>query len=280
LQFFYYKHNSAIAEDSSHMERHELYGGQTVLSFNPKNHRYRVTDPAFAAKSVAVPSVTGICGMKDKSRVLIPWAVGCTVDFFRKHIPAGVQLWFDEIQLENMFADAANANRNISGSAASVGSLVHAFAEAALKGENPSLPVNQQALAGARAFLAWLEHHDVQPLFVERKIYSRRFHVAGTVDFVGLIDGLYTVADVKTSKGVFDEMFLQTSAYQDALEEELGHTFDQRAILRCDKETGAFEYAILPDTHQRDLAAFAACRTLYDFNKAAWEDIKALKEAA
>jgi hypothetical protein len=228
-----------------------LYNGTVELEFDEKRHVYRVNGKT-------VPGVTGILGVINKP-ALVPWAVKMCGEYLAKTLKPGTQL--DEVEIARLVTDMKRRYKDATAEAADIGTHVHRWAEQHAKGENPPWPVNPQVRSGVEAYCAWLEAHHVEPIFVERRIYSRWHDYAGTVDLVARIDGRLCVADLKTSSGLYDEMRLQLAAYQGALVEETGWTFDARYVLRFPKDGGQFEAHELHE-FERDFSAFLAAAKL------------------
>ena len=209
-----------------------LYYGR-AMHFNDRQHRYE-WDGKF------VPGVTTILKRLNKP-ALIQWAASMACDHIRAHgdydpDSAG---WF----VSEECLDAARvAHASFRDKAADIGTSVHKYAEAVLKGEPIEVADDERVRAGVTAFEDWLKAHEIVPFALERRILSRKFFYAGTTDFFGRIDGEYAVLDFKTSGAIYDEMWLQTAAYELALHEEL--QIDDpitRWLIRLDKKTGKFE---------------------------------------
>ena len=230
------------------METTELYQGAVKLCFDARKHVYTVDGQV-------VDGVTSALGVIAKP-ALVPWAVKMTLERVGRHLKPGVAL--DEIQINRAMEEGRRAHREKTSDAAAIGTMVHAYAETALGGGEPTLPVNTEAANAVSAFDAWRVEHDVRPLMVERKVYSRRHNYAGTVDLVANVAGRLTVIDLKSSSGLYNEMRYQVSAYRNALEEEgIIKPGAARAVVRFDKRDGSFEYHPLPDEdHDGDLRAF------------------------
>jgi hypothetical protein len=196
------------------------------LQFEPGRHRY-------VWGGEPIPSVTTILGRLAKP-ALIQWAADQTV----KHIQA-----VGDISPEGL-AVARLAHLRTKKEAAGIGTSVHTYAEARLRGDGAvAMPADEQAAAGCRAFEDWARQHDVAPIVLERRVLSARHGFAGTADFWGHIDGGLAILDFKTSSAIWPEHWLQTAAYEIAIREELGleHADITRWIIRLDKATGAFE---------------------------------------
>jgi hypothetical protein len=169
---------------------------------------------------------------------------------------------FDEISVKRILRDAKRAHRDHTQDAANIGTIVHNWAEAYAKGENPAFPTNVQARAGVDAFLDWLAIHHVEFIATEAKVYSRKHKYAGTCDFDALVDGERCIGDYKTSNGIWPEMRLQTAAYQHARQEELGIKYAKRWIVRFPKDGSAFEAKPLTD-FKGDFDGFLGALKLY-----------------
>src|SRR5208282_6570475 len=67
-----------------------------------------------------------------------------------------------------------------------------------------------------------------------------------------------TIADWKTSNGLYITYLMQVAAYQAAFECETGETVEDRWVLRLDKETGDFDpwHAEGREAFDQDFAGF------------------------
>jgi hypothetical protein len=248
-----------------------LYNGEVLLSFDAKKHSYMVGSE-FENLRELVPSVTTITGVINKP-ALVGWAVKMTAEYAeRKLMSEWKQGAFDEISVKRILRDAKRAHRDHTQDAANIGTIVHNWAEAYAKGENPAFPTNVQARAGVDAFLDWLGSHDVQWIANEAKIYSRKYRYAGTLDADAMVGGERCIVDFKTSAAVWPEMRLQTAAYQAAREEELGIKYARRWIVRFPKDGSAFEAVPLTD-FKGDFKGFLGALNL-------WRCLDRLKGAA
>jgi hypothetical protein len=229
------------------------------LAFDDAKHRYLYA-------GMPVPSVTTILQTVAKP-VLVPWAVKMTSEHWLGAVKAG-RTDFDILDKESR-----GIHRKKASDAASIGTNVHHYAECFFK--KLPLPILQtdEAKRGADAFHKWAEATNVEVLAVERRIYSKEFGYAGTVDLVARINGILSVADYKTSSGIYPEMRLQTAAYQHALQEEKKMEFGPRWIIRFDKKTGEFEDKAFPD-FESDFSGFKGALLLHRSLKAMTEKKK------
>jgi hypothetical protein len=62
-------------------------------------------------------------------------------------------------------------------------------------------------------FHEFKKRHNLKPKDIECNVKSDELGVAGTLDFAGECDGKFMVIDWKTAKSVYDNYYLQISAY-------------------------------------------------------------------
>jgi len=259
------------------METYQLYNGEVTLRFNPGRHTYYVNGEW-------VPGVTGAVGVIDRSAPLMWWAVNQSLAYLRGVIKPGVR--YDEVALEHLFREAKTAHRRKSEESVKIGEVVHQWIEAKIKGRNSSLPFNEQARKGCQAFARWARENRVQFVRSEAKIYSKKYHYAGTLDVEALVNGKLSIIDVKVSNGIYLGMQLQMAAYLQARTEESGNHYPGgRYIIRVDKQTGEPEAAHLAAELETDFEAFLGALALYrrvredrngnGFNRKDWEQTRA-----
>jgi hypothetical protein len=240
----------------------KLYSGEITLEFMPASHRYRLE-----GSKEYLPSVTSCTGIIDKSRFLIPWAVGLAGSHIRKYLEENSSPFTTE-QILLVVDEAMRQHQIKKEEAASIGGQVHAYAEAfALsimeKKGVPAIPddvTDERVRAGINAFLNWFVENDVQFLHAEKLVYSKSLGYAGLVDAIANVNGKRMLIDHKTSKGVYNEMRYQVAAYCMAFEEEHGEQLDGAMILHFDKETGTCnQYLYTREDIRKDSVAFGAC---------------------
>ena len=232
----------------------KLYDGTIDLMFDSGKHVYSVDGKK-------VPSVTGVCKVIDKSGPLMWWAVNEARDYINRRMEPGKA--YDEVEITDIAESARMAHKKASSKAANIGTLVHDFAEAFFKcklglGPEPSWPVNEQVSNGATEFIAWHAAHNVEPIAMERKVYSKKLKVAGTVDLIAKVNRRLCIVDFKTGSGIYEESYLQVGgAYWPFYEEETGEKIQFGWILRFPKDGGAFEkFKIDPKLKRKCASAF------------------------
>lgn len=231
-----------------------LYGGSVELLFESFHHKYTVDGDI-------IPSVTGILSIINKP-MLVNWAANTAVDSIAEKLKAGVS--FDEVQIGEMLETARKAPYQKKKDAGAIGTLVHEWVEQYIHGMNPPVPVNEGIRKSVEQFLSWVSIYKVKFLCSEQMIYSKQYKYTGTLDFICEIDGKLYIGDLKTSKGIYNEYFIQTSAYRYARTEEFpAEQFAGQIIIRVGKD-GEFERGIMRDDsmYRRMFDGFIAAKNL------------------
>jgi len=238
------------------MEKTKLYNDSVELVFNEAKHTYTIDNKI-------IQGVTGVCGVINKP-ALVPWAAKVGHDFLLANFEPGRP--YDEIEIADLAADMKVAHRKQTNKAATIGTMAHNYIEGAIKyklgvwDNKPKKPANKQALNAINAYAEFAKHYEIEYHASEPKVYSKLYGYAGTLDIDATINGKRCIVDLKTSNGIYPEMWLQTAAYQQARQEELGIKYDERWILRIGKD-GEFETKVSVQFDQ-DIEAFVAALTL------------------
>lgn len=137
--------------------------------------------------------------------------------------------------------------------AAAVGTLAHEMVQAHLQGFEVDTsmysPIQVDLASNAvLSFLEWQSRHKIKPIICETPMVSAKLRYGGTVDCYCMLDGVPTLLDFKTGKAIYDEYFVQVSAYKELLL-EAGHPVERVQILRIGRdETEGFEERAITDT--------------------------------
>ncbi len=127
------------------------------------------------------------------------------------------------------------AHRKALTKASDIGTQVHHLIEWQMR-QQLGLPVGDRPVVAedaqwaVMAFEDWAKAVALEPLAVERIVYSASHGYAGTLDLLAKVEGVVTVVDFKTGKAVYPEAFLQNVAYQMAVG-ELGIDQPQRGVI-------------------------------------------------
>ncbi|HSW65443.1 MAG TPA: hypothetical protein VLH56_19360 [Dissulfurispiraceae bacterium] len=251
-----------------------LYGGAVELEFHERLGR---NTHCYTVGSEIKPSVTKILGIIAKPW-LVPWALN--------EYEAGLLLAFkpgvayDELQLRKIIAECKNIHKTKSRDAADLGTDTHDWIEQHIKSQlnqdmPPDMPINETMQLTCQAFLNWEARNKPQWLSSERYIYSANHQYVGTLDFEAIIDGYLVVGDIKTSKAIYDEYWLQLAGYRMARNEELlflnnrAPLIERTMIVRLGKVPTAAGLEFEVESHDEsrlgdDTEAFVAALNLYN----------------
>jgi len=257
---------------------HKVYG-DIEIDFYPNSHRYKLK-----GEKSYLTSVTAITGVLDKSRALMKWAVNLTADYLRD--------WVMENPLEemNLLAAITTAKQRYTvkrDEAANFGSMVHDFAESFAKhkqGKQDAPEIDSQAplevINGINAFLDWVNNNEIEFIEAERLVYSKKHKYVGLVDLIGRINGKLYLIDYKTSSGIYNDMYYQTSGYREAYDEEMeylgGEKIQGTIIAQFDKGDGSFHVKEVSNKlHKIAYQAFLGAKKLKFKDKEFYKLIKA-----
>ena len=265
-------------------EKYYFYDNEICLEYDPVDHVYLLDN-------VEVPGVTGIVKIIDKSAVLINWAVKLTAD---KILSTSVDFPITRETLSEIVLDAKKAHRQKLENAANIGKSAHAQIEQIIK-DRLSHPITigddsvtwTSILRGPTyidqvdncvgAALDWMTRHNVRWVCTERKIYSRTFKYAGTLDGIARVDSCQdreccpeefkdrlSLIDWKSSNQLYNEYLLQTSGLtRGHTKKRLGEIIHDRWVIRLGKDDGEFEaWHIGPESYYEDWYAFEHCLAL------------------
>lgn len=180
---------------------------------------YRYIHPVTATP---LPSVTEIIDIINKP-FLLPWANG---------------LGFKRIRYSKYMDEVAD-----------IGTLTHDAFNQILRstdfGQSLTFPnAINNPLGG---FYKFLSKHTLKMEFGELQIYGDRY--AGTVDFIGYLDGIPCIIDFKTSKNFSPSMFLQLIGYKNLLRfspEAVTFNPEELHILKVSRNDSSYLLQQLP----------------------------------
>jgi hypothetical protein len=256
-------------------QTHSLYGGKVVIDFYPESHRYKL-----AGERTYLISATAVTGIIDKSRFLIPWAVNLAGAHLKQYIETASAQQFTAEELLPVIDEALKQHTIRKEEAASIGDLIHAWAESfALvqleNGESPNIAddLDDRVINGINAFLDWYNAHDVKFICAEKLVYSSAHGFVGKIDAVAEVDGRKMLIDYKSGKAIYNDHLYQVAGYRLAYEEEHG-PLSGAVILHFNKETGGLETKeIASEEYEKDADTFLACyavkkreKELYKYN--------------
>lgn len=247
----------------------ELYGGDVILKYTDRGHRYQVT---YKGKPVlGTVGCTTVTGILDKPQ-LLGWAANQTNEYWLNSLMKAEKI--DELVITSISKQAPLEWRNKRDSAGDLGTLIHAWIETHIKAKIegsklPEPPENEQMNRACMDFLIWAQNEKIIFVASEKKIYSLKHNIAGTCDFIYRREGSgkLGIGDIKTSKGIYKDYFLQLSGYQYMLNEEMVYQnatpiYKEMTIVKVGKGTGDVEIKKVDD-YQKYAKAFLACSIIY-----------------
>ncbi len=242
------------------IKKYNLYNGEIVLEFDEKNHIYRIGDRIV----YGVTSVVGVIGKP----ALIYWAVNQCIDNLKSIWKAGKS--YDEIEISDILDVAKNIHSEKKNKSATIGDLVHKWIEKYIKakienGSIPEIPINEQLENSVKSFLKWEKENNIEWLGSEKKIYSKQYDYAGTLDAEAMVNGKLAVIDFKTSNGIYDEYLLQVSAYVQARKEETGMDYETAYVVKIGKD-GNLEVQEIKEFDEH-LKAFLGALEIYKWQQ-------------
>lgn len=154
---------------------------------------------------------------------------------------------------------------------ADIGTLAHYLIQCHLSNKDPVLSDYSQnqidrAENSLLSFFEWEKSHELLPTFLEKGLVSEKHSFGGTVDCYGTLDGVPTLIDFKTCKGLYPEQSHQLAAYELLLVEN-GHEVRGARILRVGRdESEGFEEKIIKNmTPHADI--FMHCVEIHKLQK-------------
>lgn len=216
---------------------------------------YRVAD------GTKVPSVTTILGRFKDSGALMKWAYTTGREHGR---------------LEALGKEAPTSLYEVSGKAADIGTAAHSMVEEYINGFDPEnaddfLALEPESREKARnafgMYQSWASQSKLEIIAQEVGLVSERYRFGGTLDAIGVIDGVLCLVDWKTSNGVYSDYLLQLAAYRVLWEEAnpdkiLNGGFH---LCRFSKEHGDFAHHYYRELDDAWLM-FEALLTAYRFD--------------
>lgn len=229
---------------------------------------YKDSNHTYTSKSNGKlwPGVTSIIGNLDKP-FLKAWA---TKENYL-YMVANHEAVREALLSENLDAyeaiclEAKNAYLKKAKSAATSGTTAHDWIDQYIGAKIEGVaqfnePIeDEKAREAVSQFLEWEKANNVEWIAGDTVIGSAIHEFGGKLDAIAIIDGKRTLIDFKTSNQISKDYFLQTAAYQLALE-EMGYKCEQRLILRIPKDGKEFETLIVSTPLDLDIETFLALR--------------------
>lgn len=248
---------------------YKSYNNSVTLWFDSESHTYL---REYGEELVPQRGVTTILRIIDKSEYLIPWAAKVVTAKLATIMPTvdeGLDVYTQHIHMADFLElcdKAKKAPREILDDAGDVGSDAHRSLEDSIRyainttnkivEKLVNIPKDPRAVSCCNAALSWMRAHNVRWECTERKIYSREYEFAGTMDGLAIVSSCsnpiccpvhftdrLSIIDWKSSNQLSVSYLAQVAAYRYAYQEETEWTpkVDDAFILRLGKEDGEFE---------------------------------------
>lgn len=216
------------------------------LKFNKAQHKYTI-------EGKPLTGVTTILGIINKP-ALLGWSCGEAVNYIKENSPIIGEMYQVSEKVLNKAKTAYTLKRDAAGL---TGTEIHLQIEEYLKTGKSSL--SPQFLS----FQTWFNSKQYEVVECEKQLYSEKYWFAGTVDMI-LKDkeGKLWIADIKTSKGIYNSYIYQMGGYEIAYcEENPGSVIEGYIIIHI-TNFGSVEEYIVPkkDTTQAKTAFISALK--------------------
>ncbi|MCK9369909.1 hypothetical protein M0R04_08395 [Candidatus Dojkabacteria bacterium] len=155
--------------------------------------------------------------------------------------------------------------------AANRGIILHLMICTELKSEVPDLSEYSQSDIDVASLCLdswheWRKVHSLDTIYVEKPLISEVYRYGGTPDWYGLLDGLPTILDFKTSNAIWDEYFYQLAAYRQLILEN-DNPIDKAHILRFSKGNNVEFEDRLISSFNNEFTLFKHCLSIYQLLK-------------
>lgn len=288
------------------LPEYEFYAGEEKLRFDQSSWTYYRISPDGTTQKLY--GVTGICHIIDKSEALMRWAVKKALEktklLLSKYDTLG-QISIFSHELDKILEEAKKADEQELQKAADTGHAAHEWIEQLIKAivsDNEerrlellsTLPEDPRAANCCIAAVQWMSDHNVQWIATERKVFSRTYLYAGTMDGLARVSSCsdpaccpeafvdrLTLVDWKTSNYLYIEYLLQTAAYKQAFEEETGEQIEDRWVIRLGKDDAEFDpwHVFNPADHVSDFLGFERALALYQSVEELNDRVAAIRRA-
>lgn len=229
-----------------------------TYKFDDKNHVHTLEDKP-------LHGVTTVLSVISKP-VLIQWAANMAVDYIRNN-SSGFQVFEGELTTfyggitDELLNEAKVAHRKKKDKAGDWGTIVHKAVEEWIKNK-VELKLEESQQKAFNNFKEWAKENKVEFLESEKHVWSKELWIGGICDMVIKMGGKKYVADIKTSNGIYNEMFFQMAAYDLCLREMGGYEDIEGYLVINLKKNGTINLKMAVDM-ELNRQAFLAALTLH-----------------
>lgn len=244
------------------------------VEFDPIEHKYtKKSDGKFLA------GVTSILDVVISKPYLMAWSTKENYLYMKENWD--IEKTYTPEEKEQLLLEAKVAYKNKSNKAKDTGSDGHEWLENYVKAKirKEKLPeVPKDIERPVKAFLKWEKENSPQWIASEARVFSSSHEYAGTLDAIVKINNKLVLIDFKFANQISSEYYLQTAAYQNALE-EFGIKVDRRLIIRLPKtemlnvwnkrthkteeKENLLEARYVPTDYEFDKKVFLCARDIY-----------------
>ena len=238
-----------------------------VLYYDEPTHTYKVGGKK-------VPSVTGITSRGLIKDGLTNWKVQFPLGQAKREINQMLNdnIQLDRLSLEKIFAEAEGATNKIMKEAGRIGTVVHGLVEDYLKGKEIPTQNDKRVVNCWNLFLKWWENQEYEPIEIEKKLYSKKYNYAGTLDLVVKDkEGNLVLIDIKTSNQISFDYYLQLNAYWFAYEEETKQKISKALVVRLPKSDKKVDVQEIP-LNKKLLNAFIGAKYIMTSMNNYWDN--------
>ncbi|MBN19492.1 MAG: hypothetical protein CL758_08480 [Chloroflexi bacterium] len=203
---------------------------------NIQGKRYYVL-PGYSEKPLI--SVTTVVKDVIDKPALVNWAKNIGINSSQETLKSYLGQTVTLDLIKDFQIKSKNAVEKTSTSAADFGTYAHHLIESIIKGENPQIP--KEYTETINSFFKWRNQFNIDILFSEICVYSKKYSVAGTLDAIGIKDNKIILVDWKTSKALYPEYALQAGGYICCLEDMTNNEINEGWIVRLGKSSPEFE---------------------------------------
>ena len=158
--------------------------------------------------------------------------------------------------------------------AADTGTLAHLLVQCDLTGETPDLSMYGAELIDKAenclvSWYTWRKSVHIENPLSETQLVSEHYKYGGTADCICKLNGVPTLLDFKTGKGIYPSMLVQLAAYRHLMIEN-GYPCEQALILNIGRdETENFDTKYVSTDDMNDLFhnIFLPAMQIYQANK-------------
>jgi hypothetical protein len=195
---------------------------------------------------------------------LISWAANEVVAYIKNNAKISPEGLYE--LTEGILEEARVSHRKKKEEAGQKGTGVHFIAETRIKeaimntsGFIDGHLVNEEKQISN--FVDWAMKNNIKFLESEKRLYSEKYWIAGTCDFICEIDGKVWVGDIKTSNAIWPENFWQCAGYGLMIKELKLYSIAGSIIVNLRKD-GTFEEKRNISNEENE-QAFLSCLNIY-----------------